>query len=108
MEACEEERHPGWNCALEGILMPLLLMDGRRDWGQGNRLEKVMETCAVWSGWEGKQGVVGIRNDKVGTPKPQGGRKLGWTTCLDGHRKLGSSILQRSHLFWSCICRPLS
>lgn len=22
-------------------------------WGQGNRLEKVMETCAVWSGWEG-------------------------------------------------------
>lgn len=51
-----------------------------------------MKTCAVWSGWEGKQGVVGIRNDKVGTPKPQEGQRLGWTTCLDGHRKPGISI----------------
>ena len=40
MEACEEERHPGRSCVLEGILMPLLVMDGRRDGVKGTYLKR--------------------------------------------------------------------
>lgn len=52
MEACEKRGALRFRLCFRGnSLVPLLVMDGRRDWGQGNRLKGDEDLChVVWLG----------------------------------------------------------